>query len=241
MSNARLHADAAAMCRRLAEARHIQRGPDDVRTVSTRLLLGFVLARAGQTVEAYRLFDETCPVLFVPSRISNAGVSSCYQCLANLAASPGPLSERAADLVLNAVSIAEQGSGSIQNTYAWLIVRAGGMPDRLYAAALPLAERASADQPDNVGRLNTLGAALYRTGQYDKAASTLLRATQLITAEGGTDRAADHLLLAMCHAQLGDQTRAQEHMQRGRELVRGGQHGDGAAALLAEAEALLAR
>ncbi|MBX3406966.1 MAG: serine/threonine protein kinase [Phycisphaeraceae bacterium] len=241
MSNARLHADAAAMCRRLVEARHVQRGPDDIRTVSTRLLLGFVLARAGQTVEASRLFDETYPALFVPSRLSSSGTTSCYQCLANLAANPGPLSERAADLVLNAIAVAAQASGTVQNTYAWLIVRAGGMPERLYAAVLPLAERASAERPDNIGRLNTLGAALYRVGRHEQAAEVLLRAVEAGRAAGGAGQAAEHLLLAMCRARMGDHAKAREHLQRGRELVRGGQYGDGAAALLAEAENLMAR
>jgi tetratricopeptide (TPR) repeat protein len=139
------------------------------------------------------------------------------------------------------MSVAAQASGAIQNDYAWLLVRAGGMPDRLYAAALPLAERAVADQPDNVDRLNTLGAALYRVGRYDESVRTLLRAVDLNIAAGGADKAADHLFLAMGNARLGDSAKAGEHLRRGRELVRAGQHGDGNAALLAESERLLAR
>jgi len=241
MSNARRHTEAAAMCRQLVESRHVQRGPDDIRTVSTRLLLAFILARAGQTTEASRLFDETCPALFVPTRLTSMGVKSCYQCLANLAASPGPLRDRAADLVLSAISVAAQASSAIQNDYAWLIVRAGGMPDPLYAAALPLAESSCAEQPDDVDRLNTLGAALYRVQRHDESVRTLLRAVELNSAAGRTDQAADHLLLAMNHRRLGELDKAQSHLERGRELVRAGQHGDGGAALLAEAEAMLGR
>jgi Flp pilus assembly protein TadD len=99
----------------------------------------------------------------------------------------------------------------------------------------PLAVRAAGVQPANV---RLLGAALYRTGEYEDAVARFNEAAK-ITAP----RAWDHLFLAMAHHRLGQMEKARAYLERAvNQLVTSGyswQERAESEALCREAEALL--
>ena len=81
---------------------------------------------------------------------------------------------------------------------------------------LPLAEKALGRDPRNGDYLNTLGAVLYRAGQFDQAIQRLLqaeRALQQMTKPGQTVIYA-HLFLAMSHQRLGHDKEARHWLQK---------------------------
>ena len=91
------------------------------------------------------------------------------------------------------------------NDLAWLLANAPDPAVRDPAHAVALAGKAAEANPNCATYWNTLGAAHYRAGDFNATITALGRAIDLT--EGGT--AFDHLFLAMAHAQLGDQERAQ--------------------------------
>jgi uncharacterized protein HemY len=77
--------------------------------------------------------------------------------------------------------------------------------------ALPLARRAVELDGLRQAYLNTLGVALYRNDRFTEAASVLEKS--LAAGQGQYD-ASDLFFLAMCHAKLGDATKARDCFDR---------------------------
>jgi len=98
------------------------------------------------------------------------------------------------------------------NDLAWLLANAPDPAVRDPAQAITLAGKAAEANPNCATYWNTLGAAHYRAGDFTATVSALSRAIDLT--EGGT--AFDHVFLAMAHAQLGDQERAQHWLDQAR-------------------------
>jgi tetratricopeptide (TPR) repeat protein len=87
----------------------------------------------------------------------------------------------------------------------------GPVQERDPARALEMVRRALERQPDNPVFLNTLGAALYRNGEYAAAAATLEKSR---IAGGGKGDGFHLFFLAMCHARLQDPIQARECFDR---------------------------
>jgi tetratricopeptide (TPR) repeat protein len=90
------------------------------------------------------------------------------------------------------------------NDQAWILAT-GPVARRDPERAVSLARRAVALAPGNQVILNTLGAALYRAGEYVESVSVLERS--LVAGKGEFD-ALDLFFLAMAHHRLGDATSA---------------------------------
>jgi serine/threonine protein kinase/WD40 repeat protein/Tfp pilus assembly protein PilF len=103
------------------------------------------------------------------------------------------------------------------NNLAWLYV-AGPEELRNPKKALPLAHTATRLAPDNGMFLNTLGLVQYRLRQYEEAIKTLQRG---IKANKHQETAFDLFFLAMCHARLGDPTKAKDCFDRAVKWVDG--------------------
>jgi serine/threonine protein kinase/Tfp pilus assembly protein PilF len=87
----------------------------------------------------------------------------------------------------------------LANTVAWACVLSADSPaDR--QVCVRLAEKARASQPKRHAFLNTLGAALYRAGDYPAAARRL---DEAMAAYGKGGYAGDWVFLALCHHRLG--------------------------------------
>jgi len=80
-----------------------------------------------------------------------------------------------------------------------------------YSRVVQLAEMAAASQPTN-GRLNTLGAILYRAGRFEDAVRQLRRSVEVYGADGTPY---DALFLAMAHHRLGHADEARRWMRLG--------------------------
>ena len=74
-----------------------------------------------------------------------------------------------------------------------------------------MAQKALAEKPKDYYCLNTLGAALYRSGQYTAAIGRLNEACKALR-EGGT--AFDWLFLAMAHQRLGQTEQARQWLDK---------------------------
>jgi tetratricopeptide (TPR) repeat protein len=98
------------------------------------------------------------------------------------------------------------------NDLAWLLLT-GPKELRDPEQALPQARKAVELEPDQRHFLNTLGVALYRTGQFAEAVPVLERS--LDAGKGQTD-AFDLFFLAMCHHRQGDAARARHCLEDGR-------------------------
>jgi WD40 repeat protein/Tfp pilus assembly protein PilF len=103
------------------------------------------------------------------------------------------------------------------NNLAWLYV-AGPEELRNPERALPLAQTATRLAPENWQFLNTLGVAQYRQSQYEEAIKTLKRG---IKSNKDQEAAFDLFFLAMCHARLGDPTKAKDCFDRAVKWVDG--------------------
>jgi serine/threonine protein kinase/WD40 repeat protein/tetratricopeptide (TPR) repeat protein len=103
------------------------------------------------------------------------------------------------------------------NNLAWLYV-AGPKELRNPGKALPLAHTATRLAPDNWQYLNTLGLVQYRHRLYEEAIKTLQRG---IKANNRQETAFDLFCLAMCHARLGDPTKARDCFDRAVKWVDG--------------------
>jgi tetratricopeptide (TPR) repeat protein len=92
------------------------------------------------------------------------------------------------------------------NDLAWLLVTAPDLTVRDPGSALALASQTTAADPECSTYWNTLGAACYRTDQFEAAIEALDRATALTG--GGT--AFDHFFLAMAHTRMGSEHQANQ-------------------------------
>jgi WD40 repeat protein/tRNA A-37 threonylcarbamoyl transferase component Bud32 len=106
------------------------------------------------------------------------------------------------------------------NETAWSVVKAAGRDLETYRLALTRAERACELSPENELYLNTLGMALYRVGEYQKALDTLTRSDGINSTKPNGSLPADHAFLALAHYQLGHAREAEAHFERLRELMK---------------------
>jgi WD40 repeat protein/tetratricopeptide (TPR) repeat protein len=104
---------------------------------------------------------------------------------------------------------------AIANTVAWTWARVPGAADE-FKVPLELAQRAVERQPKNRSFLSTLGAVLYRAGQFTQALERLKQAAA-IQGEGGT--ASDLFLLAVVHQKLGEGDDAEKSLARAIEQL----------------------
>jgi serine/threonine protein kinase/WD40 repeat protein len=99
---------------------------------------------------------------------------------------------------------------SVANDIAWVCaLGSGAVAD--YSRVVHLAEAATASRSTS-GRLNTLGAVLYRAGRFEEAVRQLGRAVE-VQGAGGT--AHDALFLAMAHQKLGHADEARRWLRLG--------------------------
>jgi serine/threonine protein kinase/WD40 repeat protein/tetratricopeptide (TPR) repeat protein len=127
------------------------------------------------------------------------------------------------------------------NDLAWRLVT-GPLIQRDPERALPLAQLAVEQDPQNALHVNTLGVVEYRLGRYPEALATLTKSLKL---GQGQWEAFDLFFLALCHAHLGDDARARERYDRAVRWVeqnhgRLAEHQEELDAFRAEAEAVLA-
>jgi WD40 repeat protein/serine/threonine protein kinase len=134
---------------------------------------------------------------------------------------------------------------SALNERAWKLVKVSDGESSSYRKALRYSEEACQLEPENGLSLNTLGAAYFRVGNYEKALATLLRSDQINKPQllGWGSIPADLAFLAMTQHQLGHDKEAQAELQRLRERMKDQRWAkdDEAKGFLREAEALLAK
>lgn len=126
--------------------------------------------------------------------------------------------------------------------FAFEIARHPGREPELYSRARVAAELAVEVEPEHAAMLTSLGALLYRQGEYALSAEKLDQAQPLSSYRGGLARAIapnDHAFRAMAHARLGHHARALSELETLRALLEGRTDGDQGPALLREAESLL--
>jgi WD40 repeat protein/serine/threonine protein kinase len=97
------------------------------------------------------------------------------------------------------------------NRASWAVVRESKAAPEDCRLALRQAEIAHRLAPTNPKYLNTLGVAQYRMGHYQEAVTTLDKS---LAAGKGQSDAFDLYFLAMCHAKLGDPTKAKDYFDR---------------------------
>jgi WD40 repeat protein len=98
----------------------------------------------------------------------------------------------------------------IANNIAWACAL-GSRAVADYSRAVHLAEIATASRPVS-GRLNTLGAILYRAGRFEEAIQKLTRSVEL---QGNSGAPHDTLFLAMAHHRLGHAEEARRWLRLG--------------------------
>jgi tetratricopeptide (TPR) repeat protein len=86
---------------------------------------------------------------------------------------------------------------------------------------LPLAEKTLGRDPRNGDYLNTLGAVLYRAGQFDPAIQRLLQAQIALRemAKPGQTVVYTHLFLAMAHQRLGHAEKARQWLKQATDQI----------------------
>jgi Flp pilus assembly protein TadD len=136
----------------------------------------------------------------------------------------------------------EKESADDLNEASWKVTRAPGAGEAALRLALQQARTACEIKPDDPNHLNTLGAALYRTKQFEDARATLLRAHGL-REEADRDKAYEDLaFLAMTCHHLVRKEEALNYLERLRALdkvLSALERVGGYTDLLREAEALI--
>jgi serine/threonine protein kinase/WD40 repeat protein/Tfp pilus assembly protein PilF len=99
------------------------------------------------------------------------------------------------------------------NNLAWHLLLTGPKELRDPAEALNEAKKAVELEPKEPLYVNTLGVALYYTGQFAEAVPVLERSMR---EQGGQADAFDLFFLAMCHHRLGDAAKAKDCHERGK-------------------------
>ncbi|MBL8901158.1 MAG: protein kinase [Planctomycetes bacterium] len=105
------------------------------------------------------------------------------------------------------------------NQRSWKIVRQVGQGPREYAEALRSARAARRGAVDDPQVLSTLGAALYRNGDSERAIVVLRQAELSSRAREGGARPADVAFLALAHWQLGQKAEARAEKQKLERLL----------------------
>jgi tetratricopeptide (TPR) repeat protein len=100
------------------------------------------------------------------------------------------------------------------NTTSWMIVRTAGGEAVAIRRAVNSARLATAVVPGNGFWLNTLGIALYRSGNYEEAMGVLERSDALNATVIAGGHPADSAFLAMAAHQLGRSERARTQLER---------------------------
>lgn len=121
------------------------------------------------------------------------------------------------------------------NDAAWIIVASHVRSANEYQTALSFAQQAAAQEPDSASILNTLGVALYRTGDFQDAIDTLAKSESL------RPHAANKIVTAMAKFRLGDKAVAAaliEHVKQQALMTKNLLDIDGIA-FLKEAEVML--
>ena len=193
--------------------------------------LGLALLEAGRLEEAeqaYRTAIENYHTAFnelADFRRTNE-LSHCYWPLCFVLIRKGNTSE-AVELVRGADRLLPKQKAALCNNVAWFLATAKDETLREASQAVALARRAVDLDPDQPEYLNTLGAALYRAGQWKKSVEALNNS--ISRTEGGT--AFDWFFLAMNHWQLGEKELAdtwydkavdwmEKHQPENEELLR---------------------
>lgn len=103
---------------------------------------------------------------------------------------------------------------------AWEVARRTDAQPQEYRKALQWAEAAHRLAPTNGGLLNTYGVALYRNGEFGKAAAALLQSAEVNTFAPGLTEPSDLAFLAMSQHKLGQKDRANETLGRLRQVMK---------------------
>ncbi|MHC4991503.1 MAG: CDC27 family protein, partial [Planctomycetota bacterium] len=122
------------------------------------------------------------------------------------------------------------------NDVAWQVVRRVGLSAEAYAAATGLAEQVVALEPESGFMVNTLGVALYRAGEHERAIEVLRRSVAL---SGGQGYVEDWACIAMAAHRLGRHEEAAEALETTRRLVDEAEANEESLRFLREAEAVL--
>ncbi len=104
----------------------------------------------------------------------------------------------------------EPSNAEDHNNLSWQLL-VGPKELRDPKAALPLARKAVALEPQNYLYVNTLGVALYRNGEFQEAIPVLEKS--LAAGKGAADTF-DLFFLAMCYHRLDDPAKARDHYDR---------------------------
>jgi tetratricopeptide (TPR) repeat protein len=169
--------------------------------------LSQLLDRCGRRSEADALWQET-----VEQRLKKLGSDNApAQCAAvYLSVVPAMLN---ADHLDQARAFCEEALGRgptnlyYLNAVAWRLTVAAELHQRDPALAVKLADRAVALAPEDGAIRNTLGVALYRAGDFKRAATELRVSVRLNAA---APIVSDYLFLAMAYKRIGDEPSARE-------------------------------
>ncbi len=132
---------------------------------------------------------------------------------AQIAVERGELS--AAGILVEQAISQKPNSANTCNNLAWLLTT-GPPAIRDGQQAETLARRAVELAPDEATYFNTLGVALYRTGNYPEAITALEKS---LAHNDPFNQPYDLLFLAMCHSRLGDSAKAHESQERAMKLM----------------------
>src|SRR5262249_26327816 len=123
------------------------------------------------------------------------------------------------------------------NDAAWAVAADPTRSPADYARSVELARRSVDLDPRNPACWNTLGACLYRTGEWAGAIAAIEQAMALRRGEN----LSDSLFLAMAHARRGDARAARDFFDRANRLAAGRRGSDpDVCQILAEAHGVLA-
>ena len=124
---------------------------------------------------------------------------------------------------------------------AWEVLKSSEKDASAYRGALQKAEKANGWEPNDPVILRTLGTAQYRTGSYEEALKTLMRAEKLRAGDREELGPSDLAFTAMCQHQLGRVDEAKASLEQLRALLKDERFADDqeAKAMLTEAEGLI--
>jgi len=105
------------------------------------------------------------------------------------------------------------------NNAAWMVAKRADLQAREYATALRAARVACAFRPRDGNSLNTLGVALYRTGDFEKAIVALKDSEKRFTEKDGDSYPPNLAFLAMAHHRLEETAKAQQCLASLRSLM----------------------